>query len=143
VLRVRVKREKGEWTVVKKIRVPEMTIPASDKLPRPGPSGRLSGLWFEAMDTKGEVVYRRILHAPQQAVEIFEDDGSMTRVKAGTDEYSVDLLIPHLPGISEVRLFHERPEREEVMKKAVVADRLQPIAVFDVRDADSKQEEGR
>ena len=146
VLRVRIERKEGKWRVIKRIRVPEMTIPTSDDLPRPDRSGRLAGFWFEAVDAKGHSLYRQILREPPRGVELFEDDGTISRVSVETDEYSVELLLPDLPEIGDVHLFLEEPDRipeRELLKKARV---LQPIAVFSARESDSPeqaQEEGR
>lgn len=146
VLRVRIERKKGNWRIVKRTRVPEMTIPASDDLPRPDRGDRLAGFWFEAVDAKGNSLYRQVLREPPRGVELFEDDGTMSRVSVEIDKYSMDLLLPDLPEIEDVRLFLEEPDRipeRELAKRTGVP---QPIAVFRVRENDSSesvQKEGR
>lgn len=139
VVRVRIERKEGKWRIVKRIRVPEMTIPTSDDLPRPDRAGRLAGFWFEAVDAKGNFLYRQVLREPPRGVELFEDDGTISRVRVETDEYNVDLLLPDLPEIETVHLFLEEPERfpeGELAKKTAVP---QPIAVFPAREGDSPE----
>ncbi len=133
VIRLRVERSKGEWRVVKHIRLAEKTIPPSEELPHPGKSGLWSGFWFEAVDAKGRVLYRQILQVPRRGVEAFED-GSIHRIPLEIDEFVTDLLIPDFPEIDSVRLFLEEPERlseKERVKKGPVPE---PVAIFLTRE---------
>jgi hypothetical protein len=129
VLRITVERRDGVWREIDRYRAPEMTIPSSSELPPTPESTRLTGAWVEAVDAKGEVLYRRLLKEPPRGVEIFHEDGSMSRVTADSDEYSMDLLIPDLPEIQAINLFIEldEPPGKEVPRKA------EPVAVFPAR----------
>lgn len=146
VLRVRIERKEGKWNIVKRIRLPEKTIPSSDDLLRPDRTGRFTGFWFEAVDAKGNLLYRQMLRKPQRGVELFEDDGTISRVSVETDEYSVDLLLPDLPEVEDVHLFLEEPDRMPERELAKRTEAPQPIAVFPARENDSSeqdQKEGR
>ena len=147
VLRIRVERKEGKWRVVKRIKVPEMTIPNSYDFPKLEKTGRLTGFWFEAIDDQSSFLYRQILREPPRGVELFEDDGTISRVSVEPpDEYIIDLLLPDLPEMEEIQLFLEDPEQipeRDLYKKA---GGPQPIAVFSVRENDSpkqSQKEGR
>lgn len=146
VLRVRIERKEGKWRIARRIRVPEMTIPASDDLLSLDNAGRSAGFWFEAVDAKGNLLYRQVLREPPRGVELFEDDGTISRVSVETDEYSVDLLLPDLPEIEDVHLFLEEADRIPERELAKKTGALQPIAVFSARENDSSeqvQKEGR
>jgi hypothetical protein len=138
VLRITIERRDGEWREVDRYRVPEMTIPSSSELPSTPKSTRLTGAWVEAVDAKGEVLYRRMLREPPRGVEIFHEDGSMSRITADSDEYSMDLLIPDLPEIESINLFMEpdEPLGKEVPREA------EPVAVFPARAKEPPRQDG-
>jgi hypothetical protein len=137
VLRIRVERRAGRWKVVKRIHLPEKVVPASEDLPASDKAGRWSGFWFEAVDAKGNVLYRQVLRPPPRGVEVFEEDGSIRRVPRKTDEYSLDLLIPDLKEIESVRLFLEEPEELAEKERAVRGRPLEPVALFPARESRS------
>lgn len=141
MLRVRIKRKEGKWNIVKRIRLQEKTIPFSDDLPRPDRTGRFLGFWFEAVDAKGNLLYRQMLREPQRGVELFEDDGTISRVRVETDEYSVDLLLPDLPKVEDVHLFLEETDRMPERKLVKRTEAPQPIAIFSARDNDSSEQD--
>jgi hypothetical protein len=130
VLRITVERLDGKWRVIDRFQVPEMTIPSSEDLPSPGRTGRFIGAWFEAVDTKGNVVYRRKFPVPPTGVEIFHEDGSISRTSPDTDLYSMDLLIPDNPKIEAVHLYIE----PDTLSKAEKARAPTPVAIFPVRE---------
>jgi hypothetical protein len=140
VLRIRIGHRKNEWRVLKRIRIPEKVVPASNDPPRLGRSGRVAGFWFEAVDAQGKCLYRRVLREPPRGVELFEDDGTISRISAEPDEYSVDLLLPDLPEIENLRLFLEEPrlapERELIEEPTL----LRPVAVLPAREDDSSDQ---
>ena len=135
VLRLRVERSKGTWRVVKHIRLAAKTLPFPDELPLSGKSGLWSGFWFEAVDAKGQVLYRQILTVPRRGVEVFAEDGSMQRLPLEIDEYTTDLLIPDFPEITSVRLFLEEPERLSEPERAKKGPVPEPVAVFPARES--------
>jgi hypothetical protein len=135
VLRLRVERSKGKWRVIKYICLAEKTLPASAELPDPGQSRRLSGFWFEAVDDKGQVLYRQILHVPRRGVEVFAGDGSIHWIPVEIDDYTNDILIPDLPEIKSVRLFLEEPERLPETARAKKGLAPVPVAVFSARES--------
>jgi hypothetical protein len=137
VLRVRVERKGGKWRLVKQVRVPEMTIPHSVDLPAPARAGRLTGSWFEAVDERGKVLYRRMFHMPPPGVEVFEEDGTISRVTKATDDYCTDLLLPDLPEVSAVRVFSEQLGKEVEVEPAKAARPVVPVAVFQLREGDA------
>lgn len=107
VRRLRVVWRDGEWNVVKEVRVPSMTLPRSAGLPRVEAGRGLSGFWYELRDASGDVLYRRILESPFNAVEVFEEDGTVHREGSTTREVMVDVLVPDLEGATEVALFSD------------------------------------
>jgi hypothetical protein len=135
VIRVRVQYTDGQWRVVKRVQVSEMTIPASQELPQLRPHRRPAGFWFEAADARGEVLYRHGLRAPVPGVEIFEDGGGISRASADMEGYTVDLLVPDLPKVKDVRLFFEGPEAPRAKERAAAEPGLPtPVGVFAVRE---------
>lgn len=131
VMRVRVQYRDGRWQVIKRVRVPEMTVPAS----QPPPQGqRPTGFWFEAVDAQGRVLYRHRLRTPIRGVEIFEEDGTIRRVDAEIEGYTQDLLVPLLPRLEKVRLYYApptafAPSEAEAQKPP---ERGKPTEVFEV-----------
>ena len=140
VIRIRMERKDGKWRVVKRVWIPEMVAPPSEDLPGLERSVRPAGFWFDAVDPDGSVIYRHTLREPQRGVELFEDDGSISRVDADTDDYSLDIVIPDLPEIRDVQLFLEEPERVSADERAAIAKAPQPVAVFPAR-ADASSED--
>lgn len=133
VLRFTVERRDGKWSVIDRFRAPEMTIPSSSKLPSPGKTGRLTGAWFEAVDAKGNLIYRRMLREPQDGVELFHEDGSISRATIESVHYTTDILIPDLPEIQTIHLYIEK----EVPLEAKVAPAPIPVAKFPAREKKS------
>lgn len=131
VLRIRLERTKGRWKVAKRIRIPRKTLPASEHLPEAGANGRVSGTWFEAVDADGAVVYRLSMREPRRGIEVFHEDGGISRLDSRSDDYSTDLLIPDLPQIESVRVFSEEPGAQDERGKGGA---LEPVAAFPARE---------
>jgi hypothetical protein len=141
VIRVRVQYADGQWRAVQRVRVSEMTIPASQELPKVRSHRRLEGFWFEAADAQGEVLYRHMLRSPVPGVEVFEEGGGISRASASIEGYTVDLLVPDLPQVKDVRLFYEGPEAPRVREKAAEGEpgARQPVGVFAVREDEDRR----
>jgi hypothetical protein len=136
VIRILVKRKDGRWKVVQRIHVPKMTIPVSSGAPTPSRSGRIAGFWFEAVDREGKILYRRILRTPQKGVEIFDDDGTTSRVDVKRNEYSTELLIPDIPEIESVHLFLVGPGFIPTPERVKKAHAVEPVAIFSLRESE-------
>jgi hypothetical protein len=136
VIRVRVQYMDGQWRAVKRVRVSEMTIPASQELPKIRAHRQLAGFWFEAADAQGRVIYRHGLRSPVPGVEIFEEGGRISRASAEIEGYTVELLVPDLPQVKDVRLFFEGPEAPRERGKAAEREPgvPRPVGVFAVRE---------
>ena len=141
VLRVRIAWKEGGWVLEKIVRVKKMTIPRTESLDARIPKNCI-GMWFEAVNSKAKVLYRRFLHAPHAGVEIFDPCGEIRRIPSDCREYSIDLLIPDLPSIKKVNLFHVPDGHcpEEVKKKM---PKEGPAAIFDIRQPSEGGKSGK
>jgi hypothetical protein len=84
-------------------RVEKMALPRSRSLPRVEPGGTASGFWFELLDGDEKVLYRRSISSPVHH-EQFDEDGTITRrTRSGEHSAELEVLVPDLPGATEVR----------------------------------------
>ena len=134
VLRVRVEGTSEGWRVLKRLRIPSMTVPPSFELPQSRRFGRHSGFWFEATDAKNRTVYRQLLPAPKRGVEVFEADGAIRSLPAERDRIIADLLIPDLPEVKSIRLFLVEPERLPAPEQVRIGAKTRPTVVFPARE---------
>lgn len=140
VMRLRVQYRDGRWRVVQRVEVAEMTVPGSQELLRVRPHRRLAGFWFEVVDAQGEVLYRHGLRPPVPGVEVFEPGGAISRasIEGGIEGYTIDVLVPDLPRVKDVRLFYEGPEVPRVKEKEAVGAAA-PVGIFPVREEERRQ----
>jgi hypothetical protein len=143
VLRVRITWKDGQWTLVKVVSVPEMTIPRTETVPEERQARRI-GMWFHAVDAKTKVIYRGTLPTPQPGIEIFDRSGRIRRVPTECGGHLMDILIPDLPEIVDVQLFWTPGPHcpEDIRRKMPKSG---PVATFRVRDPKParKPSEGR
>jgi hypothetical protein len=130
VLRLRLRYVDGQWTVRQRVRVASKRLPASEELP---PRVRISGFWYEAVGRNGETVYRRRLpYPPDLSVEVRSDSGGLYRAPSHPDDVTVEVLIPDLPEIVEVRLFSSAPDFPDVGREVPARQ----VASLPARDDD-------
>lgn len=111
VRRVRVLWRDGQWSVVKEIVIPRMTLPKPSEPPRTEARQGVTGFWIEATDAEGRVLYREVMPDPTiHRVEIPGPDGTFQRLQPHSYEAVLDVLIPDLPEIEEIRIFSDREE---------------------------------
>jgi hypothetical protein len=134
VIRLRLQRKNNKWSIIKRISLPEKTVPRSFELPEPGRSGMLTGFWFEALDNTGATVYRQLLRKPIGAVEVFNRDGSITRVQGKGDTYTIDVFVPDWPEIEKVHLFHIRERDLTAAETKERPQEMRPVAEFSLRE---------
>lgn len=101
VLRVGLLFEGERWRIVRATRVPSMTLPAASVLPA---GDRTVGFWVEVVDKENQVRYRRIMSDPLAGMEIFEDDGSVTRMHHKGHAVASEILVPELTDATELHL---------------------------------------
>lgn len=130
VLRLRVRYADGKWSVVKRLRVPTKRLPPSHVLPT---QARISGFWYEAVGPKGVVLYRRSVPDPTEpSMEVRDEGGGLKRARAVHTDVTFDVIVPDLPGLTEIRLFSStagspHPEREGLARH---------VATLALREAD-------
>jgi hypothetical protein len=101
VRRVTIQWNGKEWKIVKQVLVPSMTLPAPDPLPAEAQS---LGFWIEAADGKGGIYQREVMPDPLLGMEQFGKGGEMTRLNHPPHDITIEILVPDMPGISEVHL---------------------------------------
>ena len=105
VIRLRIEITEGEWKIVKKIRIPRMTLPKQpdlpalkDKLP--------SGFWADLMDNKGKLLYRVFKNDPLSGTkEVVGKDGKFVREPMSKDSVIFDVLIPEFKDIDKLQFY--------------------------------------
>lgn len=106
VRRVTVRWDGSDWKIVKQIRVPSMTLPAPDPLPA-GEQSR--GFWIETSDVKGGIYHREVMPDPLLGMEQFQEGGEITRMAHPPHDLTIELLVPEVPGVSEVHIVRNLP----------------------------------
>lgn len=101
VRRITIHWDGREWKIVKQFRVPSMTLPAPDPLPAEAQS---LGFWIEATDGKGGFYHREVMPDPLVGMEQFGKDGEMTRLNHPPHDITLEILVPDMPGVSELHL---------------------------------------
>ncbi|WP_018622928.1 hypothetical protein [Spirosoma luteum] len=123
VNRVTLRWDKNEWKIVNQVRVESMTLPAPQVLP----DGENSlGFWIEACSSKGKVYQREIMPDPLAGMEQFEEGGAINRLAPAPHIIELEILMPDMPDITELRLF-SNPAGET--KKADKRKRLNPTVL--------------
>lgn len=107
VRRLRVTVVDGAWQVAKETRVERMTLRRSRRLPK----GRtVGGACVEALDAKGNVVYRQAVEDPTRpSVEIHGAGGSH-RVDTPRREVMLDVMVPDTDDVASLRLVVDSAE---------------------------------
>lgn len=107
VRRLRVTVVDGAWQVAKETQVERMTLRRSRRLP----SGRaVGGACIEAVDAKGNVVYRQAVEDPTRpSVEIHDARGSH-RVDTPGREVMLDVMVPDTDDVASLRLVVDSTE---------------------------------
>jgi hypothetical protein len=131
VLRLRLRWRKGGLEIVQRIPIRSKTLPPHQALPDLPKGVEPEGFWFEAVDAQGAAVYRRLMHnLLPWSVEIFDEEGGVTRQDSVPEEVWFDVLIPDLPEITELRLY-ANPGPFETGRRARGG---RPLAAFPVRE---------
>lgn len=114
VRRVRLRWRDGEWSIVKEMVIPQMTLPKPAELPQTQGGQGVSGFWWEATDAEGRVLYRQGAPDPTRPrVEIVDRDGAFRNLTPQSHEAILDVLVPDLPEIEEIRIFSDHEEGQE------------------------------
>jgi hypothetical protein len=117
VRRLRVGWRDGQWTILKDVTIPQMTLPKASELPE---GQAVSGFWWEATNAEGRALYRRVEPDPTESrVEVVRQDGSFRNLEGHRHEAVFDVLIPDLPEIEELRIFSSREEGAEAAAKGM------------------------
>jgi hypothetical protein len=109
------------------LRALEMRAPPSSPLGEGGLLESVRGAWIELRDSRGQCLWRRILHDPfRTQVETPREGGGFTNVYREHPRGSLVVLIPDLPEAGSVVLFSSPLERERCHEPAreVAAFRL-------------------
>jgi len=109
VVRLRIRRREGRWSVVKQTRIEAMTITPSYQLP--DARGRaLTGAWCEATDEAGEVIYRTLLpHLAGTSVEVPREGGGLQRADEYREDDEFDIVVPDTDALHSVNVFVTDP----------------------------------
>jgi hypothetical protein len=94
-----------------------MTLPSPDEIPA---GERTVGVWVEAVDREGRVRYRQIMADPLAGMEMFEEDGTMTRLPHPAHAVSIEVLVPDLPAITELHIVANPAVRDAKRKVRTV-----------------------
>jgi hypothetical protein len=126
VLRIRIQVDKaGQWTVVKRVEIPSMTLSRSVDLPERRRGQGLSGFWVEAVDRQGQLLYRTLVRSPfERSVEIFDADGEPHRIEPPNDEILFDVLVPNLPDLAEIIFYSDVDEQGRSLPKSSAIQRV-------------------
>lgn len=120
VLRIRLAWVKGMLRIEKVMGIPRMTLLKSVELPKSVnlSDDGVSGFWYELIDAKGHVLYRRMMEDSREG-EIVNADGSFSREGINRDKVMFDVLIPDLTESKQLRFFAQKRPRTVAMKPAV------------------------
>lgn len=125
VLRVRIQIRKGEWEILKVIKIRSMTLNQPAELPATRKGYGISGFWVEAVDEKNRPLYRTVEANPfEKSVEQFDSDGTPYRVDVAEDEFLLEVLIPDLSKIRFLVFYSDITEDGKRMPKAYVLHKL-------------------
>lgn len=133
VRRIRIRWQDGKWAIIGEKLLERKVIPNSQSLPQTEKDLQVIGFWYEVTDTKGNLLYRRIIDDPlKQHVEISEKDGSFTNVPVKRTDITFEVLIPHVPENANLSFFGTK---EGIQGK---------LATFDLRgNNQTKQKKSR
>ncbi len=107
VRRLTVAWREGQWSIEHETRIERMTLPRSAELPRPGPRG-IGGFWWEVVDEKGGVIYRRIGKNPFTAgKELVSREGVLVHTGGSGEDALFDVLFPDLPQVAELHFYSD------------------------------------
>ena len=126
VRRIRVRWQDGKWTVASERRVSKMIIPNTQSLPKVEKGQEITGFWFEVADSKGKILYRRIINDPlRQQIEVPNIDGTFTNIPVSRRDITFEVLIPDDPENATLSFFgtEEHPkERKAILRKMAQLD---------------------
>lgn len=105
VRRISIAWRDGKWSIENEIHLDRMTLPKSYELPKQETGGGLTGSWYEIVDERGEALYRQLLPDPFAGMELFNEDGTISRTEAMAHEATFDVLVPDLPEATSLHLY--------------------------------------
>lgn len=104
VLRIRLLYSDGQWSTVTSFVIDRKTLPQGHVIPKEG----RRGFWYELRDRRGKLLYsRKVVNPFDPSHELFEPDGTITRVEMVRKTVYVELLVPDLPAAIEVRVLSD------------------------------------
>lgn len=136
VRRLRLRYSNNNWETIANIILDRKTLRHSAELP----FGTLSGFWYELRDRSGKLLYRGKSANPfEPSLELFELDGSISRVPLQRKEVYVELLIPDLPEGERLFIFSNITPEGEVRRRVEV---IRTITLHDDNCDDGGEQEG-
>ncbi len=134
VRRIRLLYSDGKWSTVANFVIDRKTLPQGHAVPKDG----TRGFWYELRDRRGKLLYARKVSNPfEPSLELFEPDGTISRVEMVRKTIYVELLVPDLPAASELRILSDiAPEGRQLRRSEPI--RVEAMEVFRKGEGETK-----
>ena len=116
VIRFRIEITGDQWKIVKRIRIPKMTLPKQpDRAPLNDKA--YAGFWAEVTDKDGKFLYRVHKQNPLTGTkEVVDRKGKFVREPDTKETVILDLLIPEITGMEKVRFYSDTDRKGERLR---------------------------
>lgn len=137
---IRIRHER--WEIVHEQAVARKTLPASFEFPDAAAERGIIGAWYDAVDARGNTVYRRPIQNPMRPLtEFVDDDEKLSNVLADAPEDLLIAMIPDLPAIEALVFYASDREPIRVNVDSGVVE-AKPVAQMTISKNPAGDDDG-